>query len=295
MTFCTKVKDELITLSENANTCCCLAETYGLMLFGKMFSSREMYINTENKLVAEKYKNVAQRLSCCETTDKYSTSGKCKISLSKKEERLRVLTAFGYDGTERSRRINWANITNDCCFGSFLRGVFLACGTINDPEKNYHLEFVVPYINLRNDLVRILEEVNLSAKEINRNGSYVLYFKDSEEIVTLLTVMGANSSVLEYIGVKVYKDVRNNVNRRTNFENANFDRTLNAALIQTEAIEKLKKNGNFSKLSPELKELAILRLENPDLSLQQIGNMLNPPLSRSGVNHRLKKICNLAE
>ncbi len=107
--------------------------------------------------------------------------------------------------------------------------------------------------------------------------------------------MGANDSALEYIGVKVFKDVRNNVNRRTNFENANLDRTVNASLRQTQAIEKLKREGNFEKLSPELKKIAVLRLENPELSLQQIGQMLDPPLSRSGVNHRLQKILNYAE
>ena len=123
----------------------------------------------------------------------------------------------------------------------------------------------------------------------------MLYFKDSDEIVTLLTLMGANDSALEYIGVKVFKDVRNNVNRRTNFENANLDRTVNASLRQTQAIEKLKREGNFEKLSPELKKIAVLRLENPELSLQQIGQMLEPPLSRSGVNHRLQKILNYAE
>lgn len=295
MTFCSKVKDEFINGIEPCDACCTLAETYGLMLFGKMFSQREIYINTENNQVSAKYKKVAERLSLENTSDAFASSGKSKISVSSKEGRLRILNAFGYDGTERTRRINWANIQNDCCFGAFLRGVFLACGTINDPEKNYHLEFVVHYQNLCKDLIRIIEEVGLTPKLIMRNGSNVLYFKDSDEIVTLLTVMGANNSVLEYIGVKVYKDVRNNVNRRTNFENANLDRTVNAALRQTEAIEKLKKNGAFNKLQPELKTLAEIRLENPDLSLQQIGQMLNPPLSRSGVNHRLQKICDLAE
>lgn len=293
MTFCSKVKEELINITE-IEPCCSLAEMYGLLLFGKMFSKREIYINTENENVANKYKTVAERLGMNEIDCVVSASGKCKVKVNAENSRLKILNAFGYTGDERSRRINWANLANDCCFGAFIRGVFLACGTINDPEKNYHLEFTVPY-SLRNDLIRIFEEVNLSAKEIKRNSSYILYFKGSEDIVTLLTLIGANDSVLEYIGVKVFKDVRNNVNRKTNFENANFDRTVNAAIAQTEAINKLKKSGEFQKLSPELKELANLRLENPDLSLNQIGKLLNPPLSRSGVNHRLQKIMNLAE
>lgn len=293
MSFCSQLKTELMSLDE-VKPCCALAETYGLLLFGKMFSKREIYISTENGEVAEKYKNVAERLSESEVEYTCSKSGKCRVSVKEQEGRLKILEAFGLSGDERSRRVNWANISDECCFAGFLRGVFLACGTINDPEKNYHIEFSVPY-SLRNDLIRIFEEVELSAKEIKRNGQNVLYFKDSDEIVTLLTLMGANDSALEYIGVKVFKDVRNNVNRRTNFENANLDRTVNASLRQTQAIEKLKRDGNFEKLSPELKKIAVLRLENPELSLQQIGQMLEPPLSRSGVNHRLQKILNYAE
>ncbi len=293
MTFCSKLKKELLELSD-VQPCCVLAETYGLLLFGKMFSKREIYINTENSDVAGKYENVAKRISESEVSCVSSKSGKCKVSVNSDTGRMRLLEAFGLNGNERSRRVNWANINNDCCFGAFLRGVFLACGTVNDPEKNYHIEFSVPY-SLRNDLMRIFNEVDLNAKEIKRNGQNILYFKDSDEIVTLLTLMGANDSALEYIGVKVFKDVRNNVNRRTNFENANLDRTVNASLKQTQAIEKLKKDGNFSKLSPELKKIAELRLENPELSLQQIGQLLDPPLSRSGVNHRLQKILNLAQ
>ncbi len=295
MTFCAKVKEELINEIKDIKPCCSLAEMYGLMLFGKRFSPHEMFLNTENKFVADKYTTVAERLSLDKATVNISAYGKYKISIDKPESRAKILNAFGYDEKNYSRRINWANIDNECCFGAFLRGAFLACGTINDPEKNYHLEFVVPYINLSKDLKRVFDEIDISAKEITRNGSYVLYFKDSEEIVELLTVLGANDSVLELIGVKVYKDVRNNVNRKTNFENANFDRTVNAALRQTEAIKKLKKSGKFKRLTPELQEIAQIRLENPDLSLQQIGEMLSPPLSRSGVNHRLQKIMSLAE
>lgn len=293
MTFCSKVKEELVNITD-VEPCCSLAEMYGLLLFGKMFSKREIFINTENKNVAYKYKTVTQRITLQSVDCVESASGKCKVSIESEESRLKLLNAFGYSGSERSRRINWANISNDCCFGAFIRGVFLACGTISDPEKNYHLEFSVPY-SLRNDLMKIFSEVELTAKEIRRNNSYILYFKGSEDIVTLLTLIGANNSVLEYIGVKVFKDVRNNVNRKTNFENANFDRTVNAALKQTEAIKRLKDKGDFQKLSPELKELALLRLENPDLSLSQIGKMLDPPLSRSGVNHRLQKIIDLSE
>lgn len=293
MSFSSKIKDELLN-KQNIEPCCSLAEMYGLLLFSKAFSKREMFLNTENESIALKYQQVTERLSGQKIDVIKSPSGKCKVSVDNENDRVRILEAFGLSGQERSRRINWSNISNDCCFGTFLRGVFLACGTLNDPEKSYHLELSVPY-SLKNDLIRILEEVELKPKEIKRNNNFLLYFKDSEEILTLLTVMGANDAVLEYMGVKIYKDIRNNVNRRTNFESANFDRTVNAAIRQQQAIEKLKKEGKFNTLPTELKEIAVLRLENPDMSLKQIGEALNPPLSRSGVNHRLQKIIDLAE
>lgn len=293
MSFSSQIKDELLNITDS-KPCCSLAEMYGLMLFAKTFSKREMFLNTEKEAVAEKYRQVAERLSFENAEMTKSASGKCKVSVPTEQARVKILEAFGFSGNERSRRINWANISDECCVSAFLRGVFLACGTINDPEKNYHIEFNVPY-SLHSDLLRVFDEANLSAKEIKRNNSYILYFKDSEEILDLLTFMGANDSVLEYTGVKIIKDIRNNVNRKINFENANLDRVLEASYKQIEAIEKLKKSGKLSRLNPELKEIAYLRLENPELSLKQIGEQLKPPLSRSGVNHRIQTLLNMAD
>ncbi|MBQ5994575.1 MAG: DNA-binding protein WhiA [Clostridia bacterium] len=293
MSFSTQLKQELLSI-ENIKPCCMLSETYGLILFSKSFSKRSMFLNTENSQVAERYYSCINRLAVDGVSFTKSDSGKCKVSVNSEASRLRVLSAFGFSGNERSRRINWANIENDCCLYSFIRGVFLACGNISDPEKSYHVEFCVPY-SLKNDLLRVLGEIELKPKEIKRNNNYYLYFKDSEDILTLLASIGANNSVLEFTGVKIFKDMRNNINRKTNFENANLDRTVNAALVQTEAILKLKKQGKFNTLPTELRQLAQLRLDNPDLSLKEIGEMLEPPLSRSGVNHRLQKLINLSQ
>ncbi|MBE6827418.1 MAG: DNA-binding protein WhiA [Ruminococcaceae bacterium] len=293
MSFSYKIKKELSQIT-NIKPCCSLAEMYGLLLFGKTFSKREMYINTENEFVADKYYSVAARLSDGKVTKTKSPSGKYRVSVDDEKGRLNVLKAFDLDGTERSRKINHANLSDMCCFNAFIRGVFLACGTINDPEKSYHLEFCVPY-SLKNGFLKIIEETGLQAKEIKRNNSYYLYFKGSEDILTLFAIMGANDAVLEYTGVKIFKDIRNNTNRKMNFENANLDRTIDAAYKQNAAILKLKKEGKFQKLPPELKELAQLRLENPELSLKEIGELLDPPMSRSGVNHRFQKIIEYAE
>ena len=240
MTFSSKVKDELLNV-ETIKPCCILAECYGLLLFGRGFSAGEVYISTENRNVALRYKELVERFTENPCNVSESASGKIKVSVGNKQDRLAVLNAFGYNGKERTRRLNWANISEDCCIGSFLRGVFLACGTVNSPEKNYHLEFVVPHMYLSRDLQKFLSDNDMAAKEVTRNGAYVLYFKDSGEIEDMLTVMGASNCVLELMGVKMYKDMRNNVNRRLNFESANLDRTVNAALVQIDAINRLKK------------------------------------------------------
>ncbi len=293
MSFSSDLKEELLHIQPE-NPCCLLAESYGLMLFGRAFSGKELSISTENEAVAEKYSYLAERLCLHKVLPQKPSAKKYKVSVENAEDRLRILAAFGCNGSERVRRLNWANITDDCCVGAFLRGAFLACGTVNSPEKNYHLEFVVPHYNLSLDLKKFLENNDFSPKSVRRGGLYVLYFKKTEEIQNLLGIMGAARFVMEFIDVIVYKDIRNNVNRRLNFESANLNKTVNAAVQQIELIEKLKSTALFAELPKEYRQIALLRLQNPDYSLQQIGEEMKPPMSRSGVNYRLKKLCELA-
>lgn len=174
----------------------------------------------------------------------------------------------------------------------------MTCGTVNNPNKGYHLEFVIPYTNLSRDFECFLtdnDEFAVEPKRIVRNSTHVIYFKDSESIEDILTVMGAVNSCLELMGVKMYKDMRNNVNRKLNFESANLDKTIDAASKQIAAINHIKESVGLSYLSDDLRELAIVRSENPDMSLRELGENLKSPISRSGVNHRLKRICAIAE
>lgn len=294
MSFSSDLKEDLLHIAPT-NPCCLLAQSYGLMLFGRGFSAGEVSLSTENEAVAQAYQYVAGRFCASAPRILRATTRKYKVEVPDRQDRLRVLNAFGYDGTERARRMNWSNIQEDCCVGAFLRGAFLACGTINSPEKNYHLEFVVPHYNLCLDLKKFLENNDFAPKQVRRNGLYVLYFKKTEEIQNLLTIMGASKFVMELIDVIIYKDIRNNVNRRLNFENANLNKTVDAAVRQIESIEKLQKHGLLSSLPDELREIAQLRLLNPDYSLRQIGDAMQPPMSRSGVHHRLGKLCDMAD
>ncbi len=296
MSFSANVKNEILS-TEIENNCCLHSFAYGMMLFSRAFSYYDMYLLTEHEGVAEKYSELMQ--SVCGVTPNLikSDAGKFKVEVTKKEDRLKVLETFGYDKKTGASRLNWSNITDECCKVAFLKGAFLTCGTVNDPNKNYHLEFVVPYLNLSRDLklfINDYDELNVEPKSITRNSNYIIYFKVSESIEDLLTVMGAFNSSLEIMGVKMYKDMRNNVNRRLNFENANLDKTIGASQKQVDAIKHIKNTVGLSYLSDDLKELAEIRLENPYISLRELGDMLSTPISRSGVNHRLKRICEIA-
>ena len=297
MSFSSNVKNEILCL-EIENECCRHAFAYGMLLLSRAFSYYDMYLLTEHEGVAEKY---AEMLSTvCDVKPKITKSevGKYKVEVTRKEDRLKVIETFGYDKKNGTSRLNWSNMSDECCKTAFLRGAFLTCGTVNDPNKNYHLEFVVPYLNLSRDLKLFIEdcdELNVEPKSITRNSNYIIYLKDSESIEDLLTVMCAFNSSLEIMGVKMYKDIRNNVNRKLNFENANLDKTVDASAKQINAILHIKKKVGLSYLSDDLKELAEIRVENPDMSLRELGEILSTPITRSGVNHRLKRICEIAK
>ena len=182
-------------------------------------------------------------------------------------------------------------IRNKCCRKAYLRGIFMGAGTVSDPDKSYHLEFVCHSENLAKDLKKLINTfVDLTAKIVKRKGRYVVYMKNSQYISDTLAIMGAHSKVLAFENVKIKKELLNETIRITNCDNANTDRAVDAAGKQIAAIKKLKEKGLFEGLPKKLQEVAELRLENPDMSLVQLGEMLSPPLKKSGVNNRMKRI-----
>ena len=297
MSFSTHVKNEILSC-EITDECCLHAFAYGMLLFSRAFSFFDVSLLTEQEAIAEKYEQILKSVCKVSPEVNKSDAGKIKVEVVTAADREKVMDTFGYDKNSKVSRLNWSNFAGECCKQAFLKGAFLTCGTVNDPNKGYHLEFVVPYLNLSKDLKLFItdyDELDITPKSVVRNSNYVVYFKDSEAIEDLLTVMGAYNSSLELMGVKMYKDMRNNVNRKLNFENANLDKTIDASSRQINAIEHIKNTVGLSYLSGDLEELARIRLENPDMSLRELGNALTAPISRSGVNHRLKKICTIAE
>ena len=292
MSFSSDVKKELSSLSVE-QPCCRLAEAYGLLLFGKAFSGASVSLSTENEDVARLY---ARRLSevCSVTAEVREQSSQTLLSVKRAADRRAVLDLFGHAPTETTLRLNRANLADECCFPAFLRGTFLSCGTVMSPEKNYHLEFVVPYRRLSNDLFSFLRELELNPKNVERKGNNVIYFKDSEIIEDALTLMGATSSSLELMGVKINKDLRNHVNRRVNFETANIGRAVEAGLTQAAAIEKIRGATGLDALPPRLRETAELRLANPDATLSELEELCGFAVSKSGINHRLNRLMSIA-
>ncbi len=293
MSFSSTIKNELSRI-DDIPQCCYHAQVYGLVLFAH-FSPNNFSIKTENRDVFNLYSDCVTNYLGCKLTTCDNSSKIIKASVDDKEDIKKAFDKFGHSITETSVRINHANFQNDCCISSFLRGVFLSCGYISEPENGYHLEFVVPYKKLCMDLIRVLNELELNPKYILRKGYHVVYFKDSENIEDLLTYIGAQNAALYLINVKIEKDVINNVNRRLNFEVYNIGKTSLAADNQVKAIQYIAENAGLLVLPEELRNVAQLRLDNPEASLSQLCELSEEKLSRSGMKHRLDKIMSLYE
>ena len=294
MSFTADVKTEL-SESEQLSDSLKRAYAYGFLVFGKSFNARSISCASDYECVINSFSRTIKEISGITVNISNLKSGKWVMKVQTAAERKLLLETFGHAVNEISLRINRANFEEDECYYAFLRGAFMSCGSLSDPNKGYHLEYVVQHNKLSGDLLKILTDFNLGAKYILRKYSHVVYLKGSENIEDLLTMMGATNSSLQLMGIKVQKDVRNKINRKMNFESANMSRAIEAGLAQVEAIEIIEKKQGLDSLTDELKELAILRKENPDMSLKELGAALSVPISRSGVNHRLARLVAMAE
>lgn len=296
MSFSQDVKKEIIA-REAGGSCCAVAAAYGFACFGKYFDTRGVVLHTEQIAVAQYAKKMFARAGVAGKIYVKGSEESRVYEFAVKEpgEVRRMLALFGHTGEEPSLRINSRNFTCEHCVSAFVAAAFLCCGTITNPQREYNLEFLSVRYNLILDFEALLMGHGFAPKHTRRKGSNVLYLKASEQIEDLLTFMGASGAALEIMNLKVYKDFRNKANRITNCETANIDKTVSASGQTLEAIAYLKKRGAFETLPAPLREAAALREQNPDLSLKELAGLVRPPLSKSGLSHRMKKLEQTAE
>ena len=295
MSFSNDVRKEICeSISDKNQRYSCL---YGMLLFSRTLSSERIVFQTESKLSADTF---SELFSCifkavpeCRSNERKSGTVLFTFEITDRELIGTILSKYRID-PDQPRRINAEMITTSS-LGIFTAGIFLACGSVNDPSKEYHLEFSVPEDDLAQELVALLGDIGVKAKTVTRRGAKVVYIKGSESIEDTLTFIGAQQCTLEIMNVKICKDVRNKVNRIANCDSANIDKVVNAAMKQIEDIKLIDEVSGLDSLTPELREVAQLRLENSGMSLSDIGEALSDPISRSGVNHRFQKLAKIAD
>ncbi len=280
--------------------CCALAESYGLLLYCNTFSTREIRIITESRALAQRLPKLFKRAFDLlfdispsgpgpESAEK---AGKQTFMINNPEKVHRIFEAFGFSGSRLlAHHLNLGVLENECCRPSFLRGAFLAGGSVTDPTKRYHLELVTDHYNVSREMYSLLLEMGFEPKEAKRNGNFVNYFKQSSAIEDFLTTIGAPLSAMELMSRKVEKDMRNSINRKVNCDTANVSKMVDAAIVQIEAIEKIAASTGLDSLPDKLRETAALRLRNPELSLTELSEMMS--VTKSCLNHRLRKLVEL--
>ena len=286
MSFSSNVKEELEKVIPNSRHCQ-VAELAAMIHFGcKIRLSNgypeEITIVSENSSVSRKYFTLLKKT--------FMINGITEKVL----QAVKILDESGHLHS-LSEEINPVLLKNSCCRRAFLRGAFLCFGSMSDPNKGYHLEFVCEYEAWAEQIRQVVASFDIEARIIRRKKYYVVYLKEGAGIVDLLNVIGAHRCLMELENLRVEKEVRNSINRQVNCEAANITKTVNAANKQIEDIKLLQKHYGLSNLPENLRQMAEIRLEHPESSLQELGGFLNPPVGKSGVNHRLRKLSEMAE
>ena len=291
--FSYKAKAELCRTAVQ-RLCCARAECYGVLLYCNTFTMQEVRIITENPEFAARLPRLFHRafnVKFDRLPAEETPGSKLIFQITDPDKLRRIVDTLGYDPRQALvLHVNFAMLEEDCCRVSFLRGAFLAGGSVTDPEKRYHLELSTSHVQASREVSALLQEMGFLPRSVMRSGSAVIYFKQSEHIEDLLTTLGAPVAATEIMTAKVDKEIRNGANRAMNCDMANVNKTLDAVAAQQEAIEKLEKAGQLDKLPEKIQETARLRMQNPELPLAQLAALFDPPISKSCLNHRIRKI-----
>lgn len=297
MSFSSEVKEELVHQISGGRHCQ-IAELTALIQNSDCRFYPWFRMKTENFRVAKKTANLIYRCfgSRCQvrvqTYMNRKTVGVYELMLTDTAETKRLLQACKL---EPEKRINHLIIQKTCCKRAYLRGIFLTSGSVNNPAKSYHFEIACENKSMALEVQALMQTFELDAKIVERKKYYVVYLKEGAMIADVLNVMEAHRALLDMENVRIWKDVRNQTNRKVNCDLANINKTLSAAQRQIEDIRYIEQKKGFGSLSPALQQVAELRLQEPEISLKELGELLDPPVSKSGVNHRLRKLSEIAE
>ena len=297
MSFSYETKNELCKLPVQ-KLCCARAEAYGILLYCNTFNSTEVRIITENPQFAARLPKLFQRAFGIrfDRQPEPDQVGKRVFQILDQKKLDHIINTLGYDPRQNLvLHINFAMLEDECCRAAFLRGAFFGGGSVTDPVKRYHLEMTSSHLQASRELEVLLRECGYPPKNIARNGSFITYFKQSDQIEDFLTLIGAPVAAMHIMSTKLEKDLRNSVNRRLNCDSANLDKAVQAAQEQLEAIRTLEAADVLKDLPDKLKQTAVLRLENPELTLTELAEVFDPPVTKSCLNHRLRKLTSMAK
>lgn len=292
--FSAAAKAELCRLRISGKSAA-LAEAYGVALFCNTFDRREIRIVTACDPFARRLPRLFRRafdMDFDQGAEQTGTGGKHQLLITEPDKLDAILNAFGYDPQALSHHINYALLEDDPCRTAFLRGAFLAGGSVSDPRKSYQLEFSTSHYRVSMALQPLMAELGLNPRTVSRGANHVTYFKQSESISDFLTAIGAPLAAMEIMNTKLEKNIYNKVNRRSNCDMANLDKAVEAAARLIADIRHLQENGEWDTLPEALRQTGEMRLEHPELSLSQLASLCG--VSKSCLNHRLRKLSELA-
>lgn len=292
MSFALEVKSELCR-TPLSRRCCAQAEAYGVLLYCNTFHAEQARIVTEHEAFAQRLPLLFKKAFKL-TFDRFPQGGGKQTFSIENPAKLAVLhQAFGSDLRALALHLNFAMVEEACCRSALLRGAFLAGGSVTDPRKGYHLELATSHHSVSREVLALMRELDQEPKSAQRKGNAVIYFKQSEKIEDFLTCIGAPLAAMEVMNAKLERDLRGKVNRRVNCDAANLDKAVEAAMSQVEAIRRLEGAGTLITLPDKLREVAALRLAHPEDTLAQLAQRCDPPITKSALNHRLRKLVEL--
>ena len=294
MSFAVDVKTELCR-APLSRKCCAQAEAYGVLLYCNTFHPAQARIVTENEAFAQRLPALFRKAFHTSFDRLPEGGGKQIFEISDPGKLAAIFQAFGADPGALALHVNFAMLEEGCCRSAFLRGAFLAGGSVTDPRKSCHLELATSHHSVSREALALMRELEQEPKSAQRKGNTVIYFKQSEKIEDFLTCIGAPLAAMEVMNAKLERDLRGKVNRRVNCDAANLDKAVEAAMSQTEAIRRLKARGELAALPDKLREVAALRLEHPEDTLAQLAQRCDPPITKSALNHRLRKLVELGK